>query len=62
MEFGLNAQWIEGKYEPDFKGDYTLVDNGSGIMGVQLADGTFVADETQDFAMYRLKAWMKVKF
>jgi len=62
MEFGLNAQWIEGKYEPDFKGDYTLVDNGSGVMGVQLADGTFVADETQDFAMYRLKAWMKVKF
>lgn len=62
MEFGLNTQWIIGSYDPKFKGTYLLHTNDDGVYGVRLGDGSFVSASTLDFSMYRLKAWMKVKF
>ncbi len=64
MEFGLNMQWIDGSYDPEF---YDGVDgqivkiNTAGLESVGTAVGS-IKTEKADFDHYRLKAFMKVQF
>ncbi|WP_018690637.1 hypothetical protein [Algicola sagamiensis] len=63
-ELGLNAQWIEGTYDPEF---YTVDAQGHVTQmhptgdSVQTALGAISTDEV-DFSHYRMKAFVKVKF
>jgi len=63
MEFGLNAQWFDGEYEPEFfEGvDGRVVRINPTTDGIQTALGVIDTDEV-DFDHYRLKAFLKVQF
>lgn len=63
LEFGLNTQWIEGTYDPEF---YNGV--GGGIERINPATSSVatplgeISTATVEFEHYRLKAFMKVQF
>jgi hypothetical protein len=64
MEFGLNAQWIQGDYKPEFfngvNGRIEQI-NTANLLTVETAVGTIETAKV-DFDHYRLKAFMKVQF
>lgn len=64
MEFGLNAQLIDGTYDPEFyngvNGQISRIDT-SNRLTVDTAVGT-IETSSVDFDHYRLKAFMKVQF
>ncbi|MDJ0837159.1 MAG: hypothetical protein QNK37_11625 [Acidobacteriota bacterium] len=63
MEFGLNTQWIDGTYTPEFftGNNGTVTRFNPTTPTVDTAVGTIEAREV-DFDHYRLKAFMKVQF
>lgn len=62
MEFGLNAQWIFGEYDPRFfRGENGNVVEFNPTEAVQTPIG-LISPDTVDYKHYRLKAFLKVQF
>lgn len=63
MEFGLNASWVDGTYDPEFYtgngGAITRINPTTTTIGTPLGE---ISTSQIDWDHYRLKAFMKVQF